>query len=155
MTPAVNAAKRAKIEFNLHQYEHDPDTNNYGNEAVEALGLCSDRVFKTLVADLAGELVVAVVPVACQLNLKALAKAMGAKKATMADITKAERSSGYVAGGISPLGQRKALRTCIDNTAFGFDSIFVSAGRRGLEIELTACDLQQLTRATSAAIADR
>ncbi|WP_426414632.1 Cys-tRNA(Pro) deacylase [Aestuariirhabdus sp. LZHN29] len=154
MTPAVKAAERAGISFSLHHYEHDPANTQYGDEAAKALGICKDRVFKTLIAELSGELVVAVIPVSCQLNLKALAKVMGAKRAVMAEVAKAERSSGYVAGGISPLGQRRPLRTCIDQSAFALDRIHVSAGRRGLEIEMTASDLQHLTRATAATIGE-
>ncbi|RRJ83438.1 Cys-tRNA(Pro) deacylase [Aestuariirhabdus litorea] len=154
MTPAVKAAQRAGIPFTLHTYAHDPANTHFGEEAAQALGLSPDQVFKTLIADLGGELVVAVIPVACQLNLKALAKALGAKRALMAEVARAERSSGYVAGGISPLGQRKALRTCIDRRAFDLERIHVSAGRRGLEIELAASDLQRLTRAITAPIGE-
>ncbi len=153
MTPAVKSAKKAGIVFKIHSYEHNPANTNYGEEAAQALSISADRVFKTLIAEVSGELVVAVIPVNRQLNLKSLAKAMGGKKAEMADVRKAEKSSGYVAGGISPLGQRKRLRTCIDNSALDANRIHVSAGRRGLEIELTAQDLRRMTNAIVAFIA--
>ena len=154
MTPAVAAAKRAGIEFELHAYEHDPTHESYGLEAAEALGQAPERVFKTLVAKLAGGvLAVGIVPVTTQLDLKALAKALGAKKAAMADIPEAERATGYVAGGISPLGQKQGLPCAIDRTALDFDTICVSAGRRGLEIELSPSDLVRLTSAVTAPLA--
>lgn len=154
MTPAVAAAKRAGIEHRLHEYEHDPSHESYGQEAAEALGQAPERVFKTLVAKLAGgSLAVGVVPVSSKLDLKALAKALGAKRATMTDIPEAERATGYVAGGISPLGQKQRLAFAIDESALAFDTIFVSAGRRGLEIELSPADLVRLTRAVTAPLA--
>ena len=153
MTPAVNAARKAGIPFTLHEYRHDPRAGSYGLEAAEALGLDVARVFKTLVAAAEGKgLWVAVVPVAGLLDLKALAQAAGAKRATMADPKAAERATGYVVGGISPLGQRQRLSTAIDASALQFDTIFVSAGRRGLEIELAPADLVRLCGATIAAI---
>lgn len=153
MTPAVNAARRAGIPFTLHEYRHDPRAESYGLEAAEALGLEVDRVFKTLVAAAEGKgLWVAVVPVAGLLDLKALAQAAGAKRATMADPKAAERATGYVVGGISPLGQRQRLSMAVDASALQFDTIFVSAGRRGLEIELAPADLVRLCGATIAAI---
>ena len=145
MTPAINAAKKAKIPFTVHEYEHDPACASYGLEAAEKLGVDPARVFKTLVADLGGELVVAVIPVESMLGLKNLARAAGAKKAAMADKALVERTTGYVLGGVSPLGQKKRLRTFIDASAQTLPAIHVSAGRRGLEIELAAEDLAQLT----------
>jgi Cys-tRNA(Pro)/Cys-tRNA(Cys) deacylase len=142
-TPAIAAAERADIRFALHEYEHDPKAESYGLEAAEALGLDPTRVFKTLVVDRDGALEVAVVPVAAQLDLKAL----GGKRTAMADKTKAERATGYVLGGISPLGQRKALPTTVDESALAHQTVYVSAGRRGLEIELTPDDLVRLTQA--------
>jgi len=153
VTPAVNAARKAGIPFTLHEYRHDPRAGSYGLEAAEALGLDVARVFKTLVAAAEGKgLWVAVVPVAGLLDLKALAEAAGAKRAAMADPKAAERATGYVVGGISPLGQRQRLSTAVDASALQFDTIFVSAGRRGLEIELAPADLVRLCGATIAAI---
>lgn len=151
MTPAINAAKKAKIPFTVHEYEHDPNCASYGLEAAEKLDIDPARVFKTLVADLGGELVVAIIPVEAMLGLKHLAKAAGAKKAAMADKALVERITGYVLGGVSPLGQKKRLRTFIDSSARNHPSIHVSAGRRGLEIELSPENLAGLT---SAAFAD-
>lgn len=151
MTPAINTARKAKIAFTVHEYEHDPSCASYGLEAAEKLNVDPSRVFKTLVADLGGELVVAVIPVEAMLGLKHLAKAAGAKKAAMADRALVERTTGYVLGGVSPLGQKKRLRTFIDSSALLLPSMHVSAGRRGLEIELAPRDLAQ---ATSARFAD-
>ena len=154
MTPAVNAARKAGVPFTLHEYRHDPRAESYGLEAAEALGLDPARVFKTLVAAPDGRgLWVAVVPVACLLDLKALAVTAGAKRATMAEAKAAERATGYVVGGISPLGQRQRLPTVVDITALDAPTIFVSAGRRGLEIELAPGDLVRLCTASVAAIA--
>lgn len=147
MTPAINAAKKAKILFTIHEYAHDPTCASYGLEAAEKLNIAPDRVFKTLVVDLGGELVVAIVPVDAMLGLKNIAKAAGAKKASMADTALVERSTGYVLGGVSPLGQKKRLRTFIDASALAHPTIHVSAGRRGLEIELAPNDLARLTSA--------
>ncbi len=147
MTPAIKLACKAGIAHRIHQYDHDPAAASYGLEAVDKLGLTAAQVFKTLVAELpGGELVVAVLPVAGKLNLKRLAAAAGAKKAVMAKAAAVERSSGYVLGGVSPLAQKKALRSFIDSSAEGLSSVFVSAGRRGLEIELSPVDLQALCR---------
>lgn len=154
-TPATVAATGAGIEFTTHAYEHDPAAASYGEEAAEALGVSPDQVFKTLVADVDGKLTVAVVPVSASLDLKALASAAGGKRATMADPAAAERTTGYVRGGISPLGQRKRLPTVLDASASGLATICVSAGRRGLEIELAPDALISLTAATSAPIARR
>jgi len=152
-TPATVAAERAGVQFRTHEYSHDPTAQSYGDEAAAALGQSTDRVFKTLVADVDGRLVVAVVPVSEQLDLKALAAAAGGKRAAMADPLLAQRATGYVVGGISPLGQRKRLATVVDESASAFDTVYVSAGRRGLEIELAPGDLVALTQATVAAIA--
>lgn len=151
-TPATVALTAAGAAFTVHSYEHDPAAPSYGEEAAEALGVSPDRVFKTLVADVDGELTVAVVPVAGSLDLKALASAVGGKRAAMADPAAAERTTGYVRGGISPLGQRKRLRTVLDDTAGSHPTICVSAGRRGLEVELAAAELARLTGAVFAPI---
>ncbi|MEU5439604.1 Cys-tRNA(Pro) deacylase [Streptomyces griseofuscus] len=151
-TPATVALSAAGVEFTVHAYDHDPSHPSYGEEAAEAMGLSPDRVFKTLVADVDGNLVVGVVPVAGTLDLKALASAVGGKRAAMADPTLAERTTGYVRGGISPLGQRKRLPTVLDDSALTHATICVSAGRRGLEVELAPDDLAELTGAVSAPI---
>lgn len=155
MTPAITAAKRAAITFTVHEYAHDPATASYGEEAAEALGVDPRRVFKTLLAMLDGDprrLVVAIVPVTCRLDLKALAASAGAKKAEMAQAPDAERATGYVVGGISPLGQKRQLATYLDSSAGDFATIHVSAGRRGLEIELAPGDLAALTQAHLVAV---
>jgi Cys-tRNA(Pro)/Cys-tRNA(Cys) deacylase len=149
-TPAIAAAERAGIAFRVHEYEHDPRAASFGLEAVEKLGLDPARVFKTLVADVDGELTVAVVPVEAQLDLRTLGK-----RARMADTKAAERATGYVTGGISPLGQRRRLPTILDESALAFETIHVSAGRRGLELELAPSDLVALTGARTAAVASR
>ncbi|HET6354392.1 Cys-tRNA(Pro) deacylase [Streptomyces sp.] len=151
-TPATVALTAAGTAFTVHAYDHDPASASYGDEAAEALGIRPDRVFKTLVADVDGELTVAIVPVAGRLDLKALATAVGAKRATMADPAAAERTTGYVRGGISPLGQRKRLRTVLDASASDHATVCVSAGRRGLEVELSPSDLASLTGAVLAPI---
>jgi len=151
-TPATVALTTAGVPYELHAYDHDPAHPSYGEEAAEAMGVSPDRVFKTLLADVDGTLTVAVVPVAGQLDLKALASAVGGKRATMADPTLAERTTGYVRGGISPLGQRKKLRTVLDASATTHPTICVSAGRRGLEVELSPEDLTRLTEAVLAPI---
>ena len=139
-TPAIAAAEQAAIRFTLHEYEHDPKTESYGLEAAERLGLEPSRVFKTLVVDRDGGLLVAIVPVAAQLDLNALGK-----RTRLAGAAKAERATGYVLGGISPLGQRRRLPTVVDASALEHETIHVSAGRRGLEIELDPADLVRLT----------
>ena len=158
-TPATKVAAAAKVAHTLHVYAHDPAALSYGTEAADLLGIDAARVHKTLLASVerarGAELVVAVVPVEAQLDLKALAAAVGAKKAEMAKPADAERVTGYVVGGISPLGQRKRLRTVIDADALDHPTVFVSAGRRGLEIELSAADLAALTDATFLPIATR
>ena len=154
MTPAVTAAKRAGIEFEVLEYDAGDSGEPYGVGAARALGIEPERVFKTLVADLSGKsLAVAIIPVAERLDLKALAAALGAKRATMAEPAAAERATGYVLGGISPLGQRRRLPFAIDETALGFERIHVSGGRRGLEIGLAPGDLVALVGATVARIA--
>lgn len=152
-TPATVALTRAGIDFALHPYVHQDDATGYGEEAAEQLGIDPRQIFKTLIADVSGQLVVAVVPVARQLDLKALARVRGAKKAQLADPQAATRSSGYVLGGISPIGQRTKLPTVIDSTGLGFPTIFVSAGRRGLQVELSPADLIAITEALVHAIA--
>ena len=153
MTPAIDLLKKAKAEHKVHSYHHDPKAPSYGLEAAEKLNLDPARVFKTLLAATEkGELLVAVVPVAGTLDLKALAQAAGVKKVEMADPGQAQRSTGYLVGGISPLGQKKRLRTFIDESARQHPTIHVSAGRRGLEVELSAEALAQQTRATFAPI---
>ncbi|WP_442112512.1 Cys-tRNA(Pro) deacylase [Pseudomonas sp. NUPR-001] len=154
MTPALDLLKKVRAEHRIHSYEHDPKAASYGLEAAEKLDLEPVRVFKTLLASSEkGELLVAVVPVIGSLDLKGLAHAAGVKKCEMADPAAAQRSTGYLLGGISPLGQKKRLRTFIDQSAQTFETIFVSAGRRGLEVELAAAVLAEHTKATFAAIA--
>jgi Cys-tRNA(Pro) deacylase len=154
-TPATIAAAKADIHYTLHPYEPDAGAQSYGTAAADALGLPYEQIFKTLLAEVDGELTVAVVPVAAALDLKALATAAGGKKAKMADPAAAERATGYVVGGISPLGQRKRHPTIVDASASGFPTVYVSAGRRGLQIELAPGDLLRLTGGRVAAIAGR
>jgi Cys-tRNA(Pro)/Cys-tRNA(Cys) deacylase len=148
MTPAVVAARRAGIEFALHEYEHDLQAESYGLEAAERLGVDPARVLKTLVVEQDGSLAVAIVPVSAQLDLRALGK-----RAALADRAAAERATGYVLGGISPLGQRRRLPAVLDESALAFATVYVSAGRRGLELELAPVDLARLTGARVAAVA--
>jgi len=152
-TPATVALDAAGVPFTVHEYAHDPAAASYGAEAAEAMGVSPDRVFKTLLAETDGALAVAVVPVSGQLDLKALAAALGTKRAAMADPAAAERSTGYVVGGISPLGQRRRLRTVVDSGALAHPTVFVSAGKRGTEVELAPADLVRLTAALTAPIA--
>lgn len=152
-TPATVALTTAGIPFVAHSYAHDPANTNFGLEAASALGLDPDRVFKTLLADVDGALVVGIVPVTGKLDLKALAVATGGKRAEMAEPRLAERRTGYVLGGISPIGQKNAHRTVLDETADLFDTIFVSGGRRGFDLELAPADLVRVTHAVIAAIA--
>nr|WP_042195480.1 Cys-tRNA(Pro) deacylase [Kibdelosporangium sp. MJ126-NF4]CEL22041.1 Cys-tRNA(Pro) deacylase YbaK [Kibdelosporangium sp. MJ126-NF4]CTQ92823.1 Cys-tRNA(Pro) deacylase YbaK [Kibdelosporangium sp. MJ126-NF4] len=152
-TPGTALLAKQKVPHTLHSYDHDPRAASYGLEAAEALGLEPARVYKTLLADVDGSLTVGIVPVTAQLDLKALAAAVGGKKARMAEIATAERATGYVAGGISPLGQRKRLPTVLDSSAATFTTLFCSAGRRGLEVELAPEDLAHLTGAVVADIA--
>ena len=151
-TPATAALTRAGIAFTLHAYDHDPRAESYGMEAAEALGLDPARVFKTLMVRLDGDLVVAVVPVAGQLDLKALARAVGGSRATMAEVPDAERATGYVAGGISPVGQKRRHRTVVDSTALDLDTVYVSAGRRGLDMAIAPADLVEVTGAIVAPV---
>ena len=153
-TPAVRALERARVAHTLHPYDPEhPTDQGHGEAAVAALGADPRRVFKTLVTRVDGALTVAVVPVSGNLDLKALAAAAGGRRAAMADPADAERTTGYVLGGISPLGQRKALPTVVDESALDFATVMVSAGRRGLQVELAPADLVRLTRARTAAIA--
>lgn len=148
-------AEKAKIKFRIHEYDHDPDADSFGTEAAEKLGLDKDRVFKTLVvAQDSKNLFVAVVPVSAMLDLKAFAKAIGTKKVSMAHKNDVHRVTGYVLGGCSPLGQKKKLGTVIDKSARNFDTIFVSAGRRGMDIELSPDDLAKITKASFENIAN-
>ncbi|NUT95501.1 MAG: Cys-tRNA(Pro) deacylase [Saccharothrix sp.] len=152
-TPATALLDKQKVAHKLHAYDHDPRHESYGLEAAEALGISPERVFKTLVAEVDGKLAVGVVPVTGQLDLKALAAAVGGKKAKMAEVAAAERATGYVAGGISPLGQKKRLPLVLDASARAFDTIYCSAGRRGLEVEIAPDELVKLTQAVVADIA--
>ena len=152
MTPAINLAKKLKLDYHIHEYTHDADAQSYGQEAADKLGVAPEQVFKTLlVADDNDKLAVAIVPVCAKLNLKKVAKALGCKKVQMADPKAVERSTGYVLGGVSPLGQKKRLLTIIDDSAAQQATIYVSGGRRGLEIELPP---SQLAQALSANFAD-
>ena len=152
-TPATVALTKAKVEFTTHTYEHDPAAKSYGLEAAEALGLAPEQVFKTLLVEVDGKLAVGVVPVDKQLDLKAIAAAAGGKKAVMADPAAAERTTGYVVGGISPIGQKRALPTVVDSTATEHPTVYVSGGRRGLDIGLSPAALISVTKALTAAIA--
>ncbi|MGD2119894.1 MAG: Cys-tRNA(Pro) deacylase [Chromatiales bacterium] len=153
MTPAINLAKKARIQHKVHEYTHDADAPSYGLEAAEKLGLPETQVFKTLVVNLDNrQLAVAVLPVGSMLSMKQIAKALGGKKAAMAEAIEVQRSTGYVLGGVSPLGQKKRLPAVIDSSAEGLDTMYVSAGRRGLEIELAPADLKKLTSAQFADI---
>lgn len=151
-TPATVALTAAKIPFTAHAYTHDPANSNYGQEAANVLGLDPARVFKTLMVEVAGSLAVGIVPVNGTLDLKAMAAALGHKKAAMADPAAAQRRTGYVLGGISPIGQRQVSPTVLDESALGFDTIFVSGGRRGLDLELAPADLLAVCKATTAHI---
>lgn len=155
MTPAIETARKAGIRFTVQEYMHDPAAESYGLEAAAQLGVEPARVFKTLLVSLLGGkpmLAVGIVPVDKQLDLKSMAAAAGVKKTQLAAAGEAERATGYVVGGISPLGQKKRLLTVLDETVMNYGSVYVSAGRRGLEIELSPTDLRQLTGATLAAI---
>ena len=153
MTPAINTLKNKKISHNIHEYSHDKSSESYGLEAVEKMGVNVENVFKTLVVQIDNKLLaVGVLPVSSQLSMKLIAKALGAKKAMMADKSDVERSTGYVLGGVSPMGQKIRLKTVIDASVKKLATVYVSAGRRGLEIELAPSDLVKLTHATVADI---
>ncbi|NQW89204.1 Cys-tRNA(Pro) deacylase [Curtobacterium sp. VKM Ac-2861] len=152
-TPATVALDRAGVSYTPHVYDHHESATNFGEEAAAALGLREEQVFKTLVVSVDGALAVAIVPVANRLDLKAIAAAVGGKKATLADPALAEKRTGYVVGGISPVGQKSRIRTVLDESALAYDSIFVSGGRRGFDIEVAPADLARVTDAISAAIA--
>jgi Cys-tRNA(Pro)/Cys-tRNA(Cys) deacylase len=152
-TPATAALTRAGIGFTVHSYQHDPAAASYGREAAQLLGLEPQRVFKTLFVAVDGRLTVGIVPVSGQLDLKALAAAVAGKKAVMADPAQAERATGYVVGGISPIGQRRPHPTVLDESALAYPTVFVSGGRRGLDLELSPADLVAVTGARTAAIA--
>jgi Cys-tRNA(Pro)/Cys-tRNA(Cys) deacylase len=151
-TPATVALARAGIAFTVHTYEHDPAADSFGLEAATVLGLDPAQVFKTLLVSVDGRLVVAVVPVAGRLDLKAVAAAVGGKKAVMADPAAAERTTGYVVGGISPIGQKRPHPTVVDDSALAFATVYVSGGRRGLDLGLSPADLVALTSATVAPV---
>ena len=151
-TPATLALTRAGVPFRTHSYRHDPAVQSYGAEAAAATGVAAERIFKTLLVDIGRGLAVAVVPVSGSLDLKALAAALGVKKVAMADAAAAQRSSGYVVGGISPVGQRRQLPTVIDDSARAYPTVFVSGGRRGFEIEIDPQDLARVADATFAPI---
>jgi Cys-tRNA(Pro)/Cys-tRNA(Cys) deacylase len=152
-TPAMLALTRAGVAYTVHPYQHDARAMSYGLEAAAALGVPPERVFKTLVAEVDGQLVVAVVPVDKQLDLKALAAALQGKKAAIAAPDRAERSTGYVVGGISPVGQKRQLRTVVDSTLLDHETVYVSAGRRGADLELPPADLVRVTTAVVAPVA--
>ena len=156
MTPGINAAKHAEITYKVHEYVHDSANTSYGDEAAKKMNVPLEQVFKTLVVTLSGkELAVGVVPVSSMLNLKHIARVAGVKKAEMAAGADVERSSGYVLGGVSPLGQKRKLKTFIDSSARKYSTIYVSAGRRGMEIELQPDDLARLCNGVFAEIGQR
>ena len=148
MTPAINLLKKEKCDFKIHKYDHDPECTNFGEEAALKLGLDENQVYKTLLVELTPkELVVCVLPVANQLSLKDVANAFDVKKAVMANKDEAQKVTGYLLGGISPLGQKKLLRTVLDESVNKFETIFISGGKRGLDIEVKPKDLQKLLKA--------
>lgn len=156
MTPCIKLLKKTKVKYQIHQYEHDSSCNSYGEEAAQKLAIAQERIFKTLVVITEkNEFAVGIVPVSSKLSMKMMAKAFGVKKVSMADAHEVEKITGYVLGGVSPLGQKKRLKTVIDTSATNCPSIFVSAGKRGLEVELSAKDLQELLQAKFENIATR
>jgi Cys-tRNA(Pro)/Cys-tRNA(Cys) deacylase len=156
MTPAINIAKKNKINYKVHEYTHDESSQSYGLEAAEKMAVSEERIFKTLVINLDNkQLAVGIIPVTSLLSLKLIAKALGAKKAVMADKSDVERSTGYVLGGVSPLGQKKRLKAVINSSAKNHPTIYVSAGRRGLELELNPNDLLKLTNGLFAEICQK
>ncbi|MBN9619870.1 MAG: Cys-tRNA(Pro) deacylase [Actinobacteria bacterium] len=152
-TPATALLTKAKIAYTLHPYEHDPRAQAYGEEAAAALGVDPAQLFKTLIAAVDGRLACAVVPVASRLDLKAFAATLGGKRAELADPAAASRATGYVVGGISPLGQKSRLRVVVDESAQGFPTVFVSAGKRGLQVQLSPADLVRAAGASVGQIA--
>jgi Cys-tRNA(Pro)/Cys-tRNA(Cys) deacylase len=152
-TPATALLARQQVPHTLHRYPHDPRSSSYGLEAAAALGVAPGRLFKTLVVSVDGRLAVGVVPVAGSLDLKAIAAALGGKKAAMAEPAAAERATGYVRGGISPLGHRSRLPVVVDSSAAEWETVYVSAGRRGLQVSLAPADLVRAASATVAAVA--
>ncbi len=147
MTPAIELLKKNKCDFKVHKYEHDPACTDFGNEAVEKLGLDARQVYKTLLVELSPkELVVCVLPVSNQLSLKEVATSFGVKKAVMANKDEAQKITGYLLGGISPLGQKKLLKTVLDKSVDDFETIFISGGKRGLDIEVKPNDLEKLLK---------
>ena len=154
MTPAIKLLKKQKIPHTIHEYKHDSSVHSYGEEAAQKMGVDPKSVFKTLVVQSDKMMAVGIVPVISTLNLKSMAKALGVKKVAMADPKNVENTTGYILGGVSPLGQKKRLKTVIDQSAFEFESIFVSAGKRGLEVEVDPKDLEKLLQADKAKIAE-
>ena len=148
MTPAIDLLKKNKCDFKIHKYDHDPACTDFGNEAVQKLGLDASQVYKTLLVELTPkQLVVCVLPVENQLSLKDVATAFDVKKAVMANKDEAQKVTGYLLGGISPLGQKKFLKTVLDESVNKFETIFISGGKRGLDIEVKPCDLEKLLKA--------
>ena len=154
MTPAIKLLKKQKIPHTIHEYKHDSSVHSYGEEAAQKMGVDPKSVFKTLVVQSDKMMAVGIVPVISTLNLKSMAKALGVKKVAMADPKNVENTTGYILGGVSPLGQKKRLKTLIDESAFEYESIFVSAGKRGLEVEVNPQDLEKLLQADKAKIAE-
>jgi len=154
MTPAIQVLKKQKTPHTIHEYKHDNSVQSYGEEAAQKMRVPANRVFKTLLVQSDKTLAVGIVPVSSKLSLKHVAKALGFKKVAMADPKDVEKSTGYILGGVSPLGQKKRLKTVIDESAFLYESIFVSAGKRGLEVQLSAKDLQTLLDAQVASITE-